>query len=365
MNRSRYLTLFALFAVIIQDPALAQTTIELDQDGSFFLSIPLDDTQPVKIDPETGELRATAASGFSCSTGSCEDVQLSFAATDGGIFTVNGGTGSVTVPETGAVRFDWRARGAWTCEGTGLPGTTWNQAGRLPWGTLPSVGVSELAPGVYQAGMTCSNGAANAVSSPLIEVTVTESTTEIPTECEGRQPAQAVRTQVCESNGIYGPDLTVDCFSYESLFGSQFPGETRAKDFFLERDTYVALEFNTTGLTESNGGWAFEGASIPPTNGGARIMTLSQCPGDFDQTAIEAEMGTGCYVKTGGFTPSVTWKRSGTFGSQCELELDKTYYLNIIFSQDPAGTPPAELQWSCTDPEADACGVNMQSSFNQ
>lgn len=364
MNRIRFALALVILAVVSQHSATAQTTIELDQDGSPFLTIPLDDTQPVTIDPLTGELHAAAASGFSCTTGGgCEDVQISFASPDGGFFTVDGGN-STSVPETGSVTFDWGARGAWECQGTGLPGTTWNGAGKLPFGPF-TVSVSDLEPGAYDAGLTCSNGPGNTASATLVRVNVQESSIQIPAECEGRQPAQAVPAQICESNGVFGPNTTINCFFYASLFGDAFPGTGQAKDFFLERDQYVALEFDTTGLTQSNGGWAVEGASIPPTSGGNRIMTISQCPGDFDQDAIESEMGPGCYVKTGGFTPSVTWKRAGTVGSQCELDLDRTYYLNIIFTSDPAGTPPGTLDWSCTDPQADACGVNIQPSFNQ
>lgn len=363
MNRIRSATAALALGLLLQGTALAQTTIELDQDGNFFLSIPLDDSQPVTIDPETGRLRATAASGFSCSTGGCEDVQVSFASADGGFFLVDGNS-STSVPETGSVTFDWGARGAWTCQGTGLPGTTWNNAGKLPFGPQ-TVSVSNLAPGNYDAGLTCSNGAGNTAVATTVRVNVQESSVQIPPQCQGRQPAQAVPTQICESNGVFGPNTAINCFSYASLFGTDFPGFGQARDFFLDRDRYVALEFDTTGMTESNGGWAHEAASIPPTNGGSRIMTISQCPGDFDRQAIESEMGPGCYVKTGGFTPSVTWKRAGTVGSQCELDLNTTYYLNIIFTRDPAGTPPGELDWSCEDPQANACGVNIQPSFSQ
>ena len=131
MNTIRFASALVLAVLVCQQPVTAQTTIELDQDGNPFLSIPLDDSQPVTIDPETGELRATAASGFSCSTGGCEDVQVSFASADGGFFLVDGDT-STSVPETGSVTFDWGARGAWECQGTGLPGTNWNNPASCP-----------------------------------------------------------------------------------------------------------------------------------------------------------------------------------------------------------------------------------------
>ena len=117
------------------------------------------------------------------------------------------------------------------------------------------------------------------------------------------------------------------------------------------------MEFSTAGLTESSGLWIFEGAQVSPTFGGPKILTISECPGDFDQQAIQSEMGSNCYVRTGGFTPSLNWKRTGTSGAKCELDLNKTYYFNMMYTTDPAGTLPSELQWNCQESSsATGCG---------
>jgi len=361
MNRIRTATTAVILAACMQGPALAQTTIELDQDGNPFLSIPLDETQPVTIDPETGELRATAASGFSCSTGGCEDVQVSFASGDGGFFLVDGNT-STSVPETGSVTFDWGARGAWECQGTGMPGTTWNNPGKLPFGPF-SVSVSNLDPGNYQAGLTCSNGAGNVASATPVQVNVQESTVQIPPGCEGRQPATAEASPLCEVNRN-GFISTTNCFAYASVFGDEFPGNTgQGINIGQSRDTYFTMEFSTAGLTESNGLWIFESPQVSPTTTGPKLMTISECPGDFDQQEIESEMGPNCYLRTGGFNPSLNWKRAGTSGAKCELDLNKTYYFNMMYTTDPAGTPPSQLDWDCqSSPVATGCGNIMAPS---
>jgi len=369
MNRISFVTAASIFAVFMHGPAQAQTTIELDQDGNPFLSIPLDDTQPVTINPETGELRATAASGFSCSTGGCEDVQVSFASADGGFFIVDGGS-STSVPETGSVTFDWGARGAWECQGSGLPGTNWNNPGKLPFGPL-IVSVSNLAPGNYDAGLTCSNGAGNVDSATTVQINVQESSLQIPPQCQGRQPASAVATPICVTDDRGNPRGDINCFAYASVFGGEFPGSTQGKDFFTDIDQYVAMEFSTAGLTESDGRWNRVPPQVPPTTTGSKIWTISQCPGDFDREAITSEMGdSDCYVKTADvLLPSVRWHRAGTqepIGGACELQPNQTYFMNIMYSTDPAGTPPANLTWDCqSNSAAQSCSDNIAPNFNQ
>ncbi|MEX0915582.1 MAG: hypothetical protein WD397_01520 [Wenzhouxiangellaceae bacterium] len=355
MKNNLVAPLLVLCTVSVTPLVFAQSTIELEQPDGTVLSIPLDTNEEpaVRINPGTGSLEAKASPAFSCSG----DCQISFDGADGGFFIVDGDT-STTVPETGGVTFDWRARGAWQCRGTGLPGTTWSDPGKNPWGPF-SVSVSPLEPGTtYQAALECSNGVGNTVVSDTVEIRVQENDIQIPAECEGRQPASAVPTALCELSTHNTWIGSTNCFEYASLFGQEFPGFTgQGKNFALERDTYVALEFSTAGLSHSKGLWTFETPNLAPTTRGPRLMTISQCPGDFDRDAIEAEMGSNCYVRTDTLQKSVFWKQAGTSGARCELDLDKTYYLNMIYTTDPAGTPPAELEWACGSNESTSgCG---------
>lgn len=360
MKNNLIAPVLVLCTVLVTPVLMAQSTIELQQQDGTVLSIPLDTTQPVRINPGTGSLDATASSEFSCSG----DCQISLDPAVGGFFIVDGET-STTVPETGGVTFDWRARGAWQCRGTGLPGTTWAAPGKNPWGPF-SVSVSPLDPGTYQAALECSNGAGNTVVSNPVEIVVQETDLQIPLECQGRQPANATPTALCERTARpLGFVESTNCFDYSSVFGAEFPGITgQGVAIGQSRDTYFAMEFNTGSTTAIRGNWTFESPQISPTTTGSKLMTISQCPGDFDQTAIENEMGPNCYLHTGSsFLNSVGWKLPGGTGARCELDPGKTYYLNMIYTTDPAGTPPSELQWGCQDSSTTSgCGNNMTPS---
>lgn len=183
----------------------------------------------------------------------------------------------------------------------------------------------------------------------------------VPERCVGRQPAAILQAETCKAQDV-------DCFELEKVLHKKFPGSTNSVEFRQDRNTYVALRFSTQGLTAKSGRWAFETAQGFSVGGqGAKLMTLSTCPGDFDKYAIEQEMGGDCYVKVSGFN-NLTWRRADIaesgFGKKCELQADQVYYLNILYTSDPVGTPPSKLKWDCSgDPHAWSCGNLMKASF--
>lgn len=374
MNTRNLKLLAALVLAVTSAGAVAQSRIDLQQTGNPTLQIPLDPSQPVTISPLDGVINATADASFSCSTGgTCADVRVSLDAVDGGFFRVNGSS-SATVPTTGSVTFSWNAPGGWTCQGTGFTGTTWAGTGKAPSDTEP-VSAGGLQPGQYTAGLTCSNGPVSDTAAN-VSITVEQSGLVIPQQCQGRQPASADVAAACETNGFQNGSIVVNpnvnCLSYASLFRGPFPGDTGSgADFFNFANKYTALEFNTTGLTFAKGRWARVTPQIAPTFTGNKIMTISQCPGDFDQTKITQEMGdSDCYVKTQfGVKESVEWHRAGTAdpGGSCVLQPGQTYWLNIFYTNDPAGTAPSQLQWACGTEGASAiaCADNLAPSAVQ
>lgn len=336
-------------------PAAAQSTIELKQPDGTTLSILLDDTQPVTIDPASGALEATASSAFSCSSG-CDEVKVSLATADGGSFNVNGES-AFSVTEGGSVRFNWEARGGWVCTGNMFDAAGafltvggWSDGSELPPRGARSVSLADLAPGSYTASVTCSNGPNNSFTSATVDIEILKSGFEITDACKGRQPGSVQASKVC-----WQGNETVDCFSYANVFGD-FPlqGSQNGIEFIQHNNTYTSMKFSTAGMTEKQGSWQFE---IPQLDGGQgpKLVTLSQCPGDFDKKAIDAEMGPFCYAPTGS-TGTVSWKRDGVLGARCELEIGPTYYLNILYTTDPGGTPPSDLTWDCNGKDSALCG---------
>lgn len=381
MNMPPSNNVFAIFAVMLTATAPAfvvaqectENCIELTRSDSTTLPIPLNPSQPVQISPLTGVISATTTEVFSCASDvGCEGVDVSLSPTQGGFFTVNGGS-SASVPQTGSVTFDWFARGGWSCEATGLQGTTWPGPGKSARGPL-SVSVSGLEPGVaHTAGLSCNNGPASAIAAD-VTINVEASELQIPMECQGRQPGNAQATKICESNGFNNPNTAINCFDYASLFGAIFPGSTGSgRDFFTNENEFVALKFNTETLTLSSGRWSRVPPQIAPTATGPKIMTISKCPGDFDQDLIAQEMqDPDCYVKTQSvLKESVRWHRAGTTdpGGSCELPAGAQdggdFFLNIFYTNDSAGTAPSDLQWGCgTFESATSCADNFAPSAN-
>ena len=186
---------------------------------------------------------------------------------------------------------------------------------------------------------------------------------EMPEHCTSRQPAGEV---VNGSDCIFNSS-SVDCSSYESIFGP-FPGGPTGVQFAQPNGAFIALEFGTENLTATGGTWDFVPPQFGSQNTGPRLVSISNCPGDFDQAKIEAEMGSGCYQKSrpallGG---DLHWFRDGTSGTGCRLEVrEQPYFLNIIYTTDPEGTPPSQITWQCgKSTDTSACLSNLAPMRN-
>ena len=319
------------------------------------LPVPIAPGSSVQIAPGTGNLTLTTTEEFSCQqgNGACE---ISITGLDG-FFRINGATGTVDAVMSSTISMTWRARGAWSCTGTGdLVGTGWNTPGKLPEGSQ-NVNLGTLVPGTYSVGLRCENGPTT-VDATNITLEITESDITVPPGCEGRQPpGNFVTGSQCIFNSS-----TVDCSSYDSVFGP-FPGVISGVQFTQPNGTFTAFEFSTANLTATGGSWQFVPPQFGNQNTGPRLVSISNCPGDFDQAKIEAELGPGCYQKSrppllGG---DLDWFRAGTSGSGCQLEVRaQPYFLNIIFTQDPEGTPPSQITWQCGDStDTSACLSNL------
>ncbi len=127
---------------------------------------------------------------------------------------------------------------------------------------------------------------------------------------------------------------------------------------------YIALEFDSAALPPDDSGQL--NVNIPqadPLLSRRKLMTMSTCPGDFNQEAIEAELGPGCYRES--FTNNFRWggtDHTDAIG-RCGLEPHTTYYLNIIHTNDELGTPIDELEPNeeCLE---DGCGFRLTPAGN-
>jgi hypothetical protein len=139
-----------------------------------------------------------------------------------------------------------------------------------------------------------------------------------------------------------------DCSSYASVFDGSFPGQQVQQQFRLFTDTYAALEFTTPANLNSTHDGAFTAEVLLGTAAGVRLMSISDCPGDFDASRLDNR----CILSLVGGS-QLRWRGADT-DFRCPLEADTQYYLNIIYSTDQVGTPMDQIDWACTDSEE--CG---------
>lgn len=322
--------------------------VEIDLDGQ------------VIIDAETGNLLATPTDPEACKAvgQDCGDVNVALQS-----FSVNNtqAPGSVVLSQGASAVFRWASRGAWDCAGMGMLG--WSGENKPPSNSSgQSVNTSNLAPGTYDTTILCRNGPVEALSASL-SVTISEETVSPgPVQCgdASRQPPSgwsrlSTGNQSCVWIAGVGFKNSADCRLWSGIFDLPFPGGAgNPQRFGIGRQSpneYLAIQFSTQGFGLSGDVEILRegpGSNVSPT---PLIATISECAGDFDRAAILSE--TGCYFVLGSSLDRI---RIGGLQTtrDCKLAPDKTYYLNIVHSNSPAGTPANQLQSNC--PNNTFCG---------
>lgn len=123
---------------------------------------------------------------------------------------------------------------------------------------------------------------------------------------------------------------------------------------------YLAIEIRTFDkLADGYGRIDMDSAGAPIPNVPQQIMSISSCPGDFNEEAIMAD--TGCYGRFGTIY-SITWQGpeaepTPAYASECVLEPNRTYYWNIIPSNSELGTDPEDLEIDPVCLEGGRCGM--------
>lgn len=307
--------------------------------------IELLDGTDVNLDPISGDLSATPLDPAACSaTTDCSDVQVSVTN-----FTVS----PTTVTQGQSVNVNWNGRGAWECAASGLPGTTWDGL-KLPSGSQ-AVSTAALAPNTtYDVTLDCSNGPVT--DTAIVSLTVNEGSGGggVPQFCidQGRvPPAGLIRdTQILD-----GSATTTETWS--QLFGQNFP-QGNGRDMSIQNGRYAQLDFTTDGLSTGVSGRLTFDVLQTFVPSGQKIVTLSQCPGDFtdlNDTNCKRFVGQG----------SLRWAINSGGGFDCVLSPNTAYYLNILYTADD---DPPYNDWACTGAgnptSASLCGDIINNLVN-
>ena len=311
----------ALFAA----QAVAQSQSIILNTSPTPTEIELLDGTDVNLDPISGDLSATPLDPAACSaTTDCSDVQVSITG-----FTVS----PTTVTQGESVSVNWNGRGAWQCEGSGLTGTTWNGT-KLPSGSQ-AVSTAPLAPNTtYDVTLDCSNGPVTDTASVSLTVNEGSGGGGVPQFCidDDRVPPAGLSqdTQILDGSSTITE-------TWPQLFGQPFP-QGNGRDMAIQNGRYAQLEFNTDGLSTGVSGRLTFDILQTFVPSGQKIISLSQCPGDFtdlNDSNCKKFVGQG----------SLRWAINSGGGFDCILSPNTTYYLNILYTDDD--DPPYD-DWACT-----------------
>lgn len=338
-RRTALTALTALVLTLASLPAMAQTQRNLElQTDEGQIDVPLEDGVPLRI-LSNGDISATAVPGFSCPTGgaSCDDVQVSLAGADGGVFTVSPNP----VQQGGSVTMNWNGIGAWECQGTGLTGTTWNSVNPKQPRGQQSVSTGDLQAGTsYPVELTCSNGPVT--DTGIVSLTVEEDTVIEPEGCENVPELReftgwAAATSILYNNSSHNPGVFAD------IYNAPFPGTTNTAHLNILKGRYAAIQFTTPSTLGSGdeGNFNSENASQVYPNGDTRIVSITRCPGVFDPQYVE---DSDC-IKSLGISDALKWvgPNHPESGFRCNLQAGTTYFLNMIYSRSALGNfPPTQ-----------------------
>lgn len=252
----------------------------------------------------------------------------------------------------GEVTLTWTpSSGASACEASSSPTVSnWNGSVSTS-GSNNQTTLSGLSANSYTFRLRCSNSAG---SSSWAQVSATIGSS---TACSSRQPPSGWSQVTNGCNFRHGQGWVGDCSYWEGVWPgpfSEITGVTRRLGLAGRNggnaQQYVAMEIDTHGMPASKTGRITVEHDTFATATGT-LISISSCPGDFHSEAILAE--TGCYARQGptaGGGSSFRW--GGTASERdCKLESNRTYYLNIIPTNSPAGTHPDSIE-----PNEFSCG---------
>jgi len=147
------------------------------------------------------------------------------------------------------------------------------------------------------------------------------------------------------------PSPVADCRFYDQVWPSAWPSATVRRDLFVEGDEgrqFIAMEFDSGDIPfDHEGRLTQEVPQFTGANAAAKMWSISRCPGDFNKELLDAEMGPGC-IRASGVTDSFRYggPSAAIFEStrDCSLQPNTRYFLNIVFTQDEAGSPPEDIE---------------------
>lgn len=257
------------------------------------------DISNITIDPVTGDI-SVSAGGLYTVTRSEDDNPDSGPSVVINSFT----TSASTILEGQSVTLSWDTTDADSCEPSQGGGGWSNKTITLPSGQTD---VTLNTAASYTFRLDCSNDTPSSTFR-TVTVNVEAQSTDTPTDCPS-------------------PTLSGNTVGWQGHFGSAWPDPSYAEVLTtIPRAGYLAIKFATGSVVEDGGT-----ASILHTStGGDRLGAISECPGDFSERLPDTLSKCTEQWYIGG---SIKWNTlDGDQLGECDLESNKTYYLNLTFT---------------------------------
>ena len=233
-------------------------------------------------------------------------------------FRVNGLNNSATVNLPGTATVSWGSTDTTSCIAT-------NTGSVVGWtGALATTGSKQITVSANtQLTLTCNGEVAN------FNITYSGSSSNCTTS-------------------VYPPGLTLETYTYQSINDGFGFGEDNNTDVVVNISNNRFAAISGFGSSQTNFRRRMDFVS-PPTNYNQASQTtvaISECPGDFSNTAICSKV--------------VSAFRSMKFSTNpadnpaiyCILDPTKTYYMNVVNSEDPYNIAPY-----CTNSAHSTCAI--------
>ena len=244
--------------------------------------------------------------------------------------TINSWTASPTTVDAGdSITFSWSTTDATSCSAQGnLPGWSGPKSTQGPESITVPIGTT---PSNYSARLSCSN-ASGSTTSNAITITVQDGGIA---GCDNRPAPQGMSRDAAILYNSSASTLT-----WFDFFSQEFPNGQTTRKFTIDENEYAALEFTTGSSVSAQDQVNFS----PPqgmgnTVGGFKLITISECPGDFG-----AQDDPRCRWTGIGVSSDIRFGAQDS-GFTCPISPNTRYFLNIVFSEDETVT--SNPSWFC------------------
>ncbi len=254
---------------------------------------------------------------------------------------------SVLTSGSGTTTLSWTIADATTCTKTGEWGTGSLAATNGNQSIGPFTG-----PATKTFGITCQNSL-GATASDTVIVTITDPNG---VNCAIDQPpilSGAEDTTIIANNTANGGLYDGTFMDFQQNASPDWPGNFgESIGLSLTRNMYISASFNT-GTRTDNAVFQLAGSGNlqgPPAD--AVSIAISECPGDFNVHLGQSN----CVIHAGFFRWSTD--PSANTAVYCKLDHNKTYYLNIVHSDNSENN-----NYATSDCSSTYCGIlgNMGS----